>query len=122
MTPNEVAAHYIRYLYKDGEGRWRVADNAPSKFQLFLQTLPKGTDSKMLHAVIEALVSHRTIQAPPADELIDWVKESANAARRCDEILQKEKGKIATLGILLTKAWVAEAHQILDRLHKFFSA
>jgi len=120
MNTDQIAGLYLKYFYQDSDAKWKLADNVPSRFALFVKTLPKTADLGMLQAALVALSSHRTIQAPSMPELLSWVVGEPAAARRVDEVLQNPKIKSATLGILLSKAWVTEAHSIIDRLANFF--
>ena len=122
MNANEVAAHYIKYWYQDHEGNWRIADNAPTQLQLCVRSLPKHVDMDMLHRVFTCMVSKTPIQAPDMPALLKWLSSSADATRRCDEILQHPaKNKCATLVALLAKAWSTAAYSTLDRVHRYFS-
>jgi hypothetical protein len=115
----EIASHYIKYWSQDSNGKWTMADNAPTPLIIAVRTLPKHTDNAMIYRVFQSMASGKTISAPATDELLSWIKASPIGMKRCDEILQHPaKNKVATLGALLGKAYLTECHSIVDQLHQ----
>ena len=123
MTAAEVAKHYMKFWFQDQAGNWKLADNAPSTFWTALQNLPKDTDRNIIHSALASLATKKPIMSPAPDALLHWLAVCPGAVARCDEILMNPtKNKVSSLPSLLAKAWQAEAHFVLDKLHKSFLA
>lgn len=112
----------MRYWYRDDTNHWRIADNAPSQLHIMVRSLPSYIEKDMIYSAMSAIASKKPVAVPPMDDLITWVATNPAAMRKCDELLQFKNHSAPTLVQLLAKAWSKEAHEVVDRIVKYFSA
>lgn len=119
MNKQETAKYYLQFWYQAPDNTWHLGDNAPSRFWVFLSTLPKHTNRQMLHQALVALSTGQPTPDPEMPAMLDWLSAYPTAIPRVDAVLKQGRDK--NLKRVLEKAYNAEVYALADLVHEFIS-
>lgn len=122
MTESQQAAKfYLRYWYKNSEGKWSLADNAPTNLWVCVKTTLDGIPHNFLHEVFEAILANKGVPMPDFQTILNWAARNPDSTMvTMDALLANpKKAKTWTARKLLEDVYRSEFIEVSDAVHRF---